>query len=468
MTLEMQSIENWLEENRSRFEKDLFSILKLASIGTDPAFDTEVHQTADWIHQFFSSISFNSERIETCGHPIIFAQSPQVEGAPTVLVYGHYDVQPPEPLELWETPPFEPTVRDGNVYARGATDDKGQMLTHFFGCEAWMKTEGKLPLNVKFLIEGEEESGSGGLKELLAGVYDEKLGMPITEKLAADIAVISDTSQYGPGQPAITYGLRGIYYFELRLKGPNVDLHSGSFGGSVSNPANALSAMLAALVDEQGRIKVPGFYDGIAELSDAERAQIDALNFDDQAYQQKLGVDALHGELGFSTLERRWVRPTFDINGLWSGYQGEGAKTVLPAEAGAKFSFRLVPGQDLSKIKAGLESILADHCPPGIQMELIDMHGANGVVVSLDNPFMQLAARAVEKGFGQAPVLTRTGGSIPVVLSFRELLGIDTLLLGWGLDDDNPHSPNEKFSLDDFYRGIRSSAWLWKELAVRN
>ncbi len=461
----MDQIESWLDANRSRFQEDLFALLRLASIGTDPAYDPQVRETATWIHEFFQTLSFNSEWIETCGHPIIFAQSPHVEGAPTVLVYGHYDVQPPDPLELWNTPPFEPTERDGNVFARGATDDKGQMLTHLLSCEAWMKTVGSLPVNVKFLIEGEEESGSSGLNEFLAGEYDEKIGMPVKEKLAADIAVISDTSQYGPGKPAITYGLRGIYYFELRLKGPNVDLHSGAFGGSVSNPANAITAMMAALIDDKGRIQVPGFYDGIEELTADEQNQFAALNFDDEAYKKQLEVAAIFGEEGYTTLERRWARPTFDINGLWSGYQGEGAKTVLPAEAGAKFSFRLVPGQDLKTIKTGLEMILADNCPPGIEMELIDMHGANGVVVSLDNPYMQLAANAVEKGFGTRPVFIRSGGSIPVVLSFRELLGIDTMLLGWGLDDDNPHSPNEKFSLDDFFKGIRSSAYLWNELA---
>lgn len=461
----MDDIESWLDANRSRFQEDLFSLLRMPSIGTDPAYDDQVRETASWIHQFFQSLNFSSEFIETCGHPIIFAQSPHIAEAPTVLVYGHYDVQPPDPLDLWETPPFEPTERDGDVFARGATDDKGQMITHFFSCEAWMKTKGSLPLNIKFLIEGEEESGSSGLNELLAGVYDDKIGMPVKEKLAADIAVISDTSQYGPGQPAITYGLRGIYYFELRLKGPNVDLHSGAFGGSLSNPANALNTMLAALIDDKGKIQIPGFYDGIIELTDEERAQFANLNFDDEAYKEQLGIDEVFGEQGFTTLERRWARPTFDVNGLWSGYQGEGAKTVLPAEAGAKFSFRLVPGQDLAKVKSGLERILADNCPPGIQMELIDMHGANGVVVSLENPYMKPAANAVEKGFGVKPVFTRSGGSIPVVLSFRELLGIDTMLLGWGQDDDNPHSPNEKFSLEDFFKGIRSSAWLWKELA---
>ena len=313
----MDQIETWLDSNRSRFQEDLFALLRLASIGTDPAYDPQVRETATWIHEFFQSLSFTSQWIDTCGHPIILAQSPHVEGAPTVLVYGHYDVQPPDPLELWDTPPFEPTERNGNVYARGATDDKGQMLTHLFSCEAWMKTVGSLPVNVKFLIEGEEESGSSGLKELLAGVYDEKLGMPVKEKLAADIAVISDTSQYGPGKPAITYGLRGIYYFELRLKGPNVDLHSGSFGGSVSNPANAITKMLAALIDDQGRIQVPRFYDGIAELTAEEQQQFADLNFDDQAYKEQLGVKEIFGEEGFTTLERRWARPTFDVNGLW-------------------------------------------------------------------------------------------------------------------------------------------------------
>ncbi len=464
----MDNILQWLDANRKRFEQDLFSLLKLASIGTDPAYDDQVRETGKWIHDFFGSIDFEVKWIETCGHPIIFAQSPPVDNAPTVLVYGHYDVQPPDPLELWDTPPFEPAVRNGNVYARGATDDKGQMLTHLFSCEAWMKEKGSLPINVKFFIEGEEESGSKGMNEMLAGKYDADIGMPVNELLAADVAVISDTSQYGPGQPAITYGLRGIYYWELRLKGPNRDLHSGAFGGSVSNPANALTHMLDALIDGDGRIQVPGFYDGIEELSEKERQLFADLNFDDAAYMKELGVDAIHGEKDFSTLERRWARPTFDINGLWSGYQGEGAKTVLPAEAGAKFSFRLVPGQSLEKVKSGLEQILKENCPPGIQMELIDMHGASGCVVSIDNPFLKSAAEAVKKGFGVRPVFIRSGGSIPVVLAFKELLGIDTMLLGWGLDDDNPHSPNEKFSLDDFFRGTRSSAILWQELASKS
>ena len=382
---------------------------------------------------------------------------------PTVLVYGHYDVQPPDPLELWKTPPFEPDVRDGKIYARGATDDKGQMITHLFGVETWKATRGDLPLQVKFLIEGEEESGSHGMTEMLAGKYD--VDVPITEKIAADIAVISDCSQYAPGQPAITYGLKGISYCELNLTGPNRDLHSGSFGGSVTNPVNTLARMMAALVDENGRVQIPGFYDDVQALSQREREQFAALGFSDKQFMDELGVNGLTGEAGFSTLERRWARPTFDINGVWGGYQGAGAKTVLPAKAGAKFSFRLVPNQDVDKIQKSLGKMLQELCPPGIEMDFQVVHGAPGFVLSLDSPYMDAAARAVEKGFGTKPVFVRSGGSIPVVNSFSQLLGIDTLLLGWGQDDDNPHSPNEKFSVEDFHFGIKSSCHLWDEIS---
>jgi succinyl-diaminopimelate desuccinylase len=284
-------------------------------------------------------------------------------------------------------------------------------------------------------------------------------------RLKCDCVVISDTCQFGPGQPAITYGLRGISYFELRLVGPKQDLHSGTFGGAVSNPANALCRMLAALIDDRGRVQVPGFYDDVAKLTDEERKQFEALQFDEAGFAAQIGVAALRGEEGFSTLERRWTRPTFDINGLWSGYQGEGAKTVLPARAGAKFSFRLVPHQDPAKIGASLQQMLERLCPPGVKIELIDFHGAPGIVVPPDSPYVSAAKRAIESGFGRPPVMIREGGSIPVVATFKRLLGVDTLLLGWGLDDDNTHSPNEKFHLADFHRGIKASAHLWAELA---
>ncbi|MCA9171491.1 MAG: dipeptidase, partial [Planctomycetales bacterium] len=371
---------------------------------------------------------------------------------------GHYDVQPPDPLDEWISPPFEPTRRDGNLYARGATDDKGQMLTHIKSAQAWMETAGELPIQLKFLIEGEEEVGSESLETYLhaAGTAD---------KLACDVVVISDSSQFGRGQPAITYGLRGICYFELTLTGPKQDLHSGVFGGAVRNPAIALAQMLSTLIDDQGRIQVPGFYDGLDELSDEERQQFAALSFDEQKFKDQLGVDALMGEAGYTTLERRWARPTFDINGLTSGYQGEGAKTVLPAKASAKFSFRIVPHQDPQKIAANVRKYLESICPPGIKMKLEDMHHAPGLVVPLDSPFVGAAAKAIEQGFGRAPVFIREGGSIPICNSFAAALGVDTLLLGWGLDDDNTHSPNEKFCLEDFHRGIRSSAYLWEQIS---
>lgn len=459
----MPNFDTYLTENRHRFESDLFEWLRIPSVGTDSAFDRDVRQAANWLAQKFRGLDLHTEVIETCGHPLVYAESPKVLGAPTVLVYGHYDVQPPDPLELWETPPFEPSVRDGKVYARGATDDKGQMITHLFGVEAYLKTRGELPLQVKFLIEGEEESGGAGLAAFLSGDYDNDV--PVKEKINADIVVISDCSQFGPGQPAITYGLRGITHFQVNLSGPNRDLHSGGFGGSVSNPANALCKMLAALMGEDGRIQIPGFYDDVQSPSERERRQLAALDFSETECMSELGVNALAGERGFTTLERRWLRPTFDIHGLWSGYQGEGAKTVLPAKAGVKFSCRLVPNQDPAKIKASLKKMLEGLCPPGIEMEFHASRGAPGLVLSLDSPYVEAAARAIKQGFETRPVFVRTGGSIPVVNSFASILGIDTLLLGWGQDDDNLHSPNEKFSLADFHRGIKSSCCLWDEIS---
>jgi acetylornithine deacetylase/succinyl-diaminopimelate desuccinylase-like protein len=306
------------------------------------------------------------------------------------------------------------------------------------------------------LIEGEEEVGSENIYKYLPTAHD---------KLKCDVVVISDTSQFGPGQPAITYGLRGIAYYELRLTGPKQDLHSGTFGGAVTNPANTLAKMLAKLTDADGRILVPGFYDGVTPLSDRERREFANLPFDEANFAKQIGVTGLSGEAGFSTLERRWARPTCDVNGITSGYQGEGAKTVLPAKASAKFSFRLVPKQDPHKITQSLRSYLQSLCPPGITMELVDHHGAPAAITPLESPYIDAAARAIERGFGKRPVFIREGGSIPIVTAFQRELNADTLLLGWGLDDDNTHSPNEKFCLADFHRGIKASAYLWEELS---
>jgi succinyl-diaminopimelate desuccinylase len=452
----LQQVLAHIDGQRQQYQADLFELLRIASVSADPAFAPQVQEAAGWLRARFEKFGLRAELIETGGHPIVYAESPPVPGAPVVLVYGHYDVQPPDPLDEWTTPPFEPTVRDGKVYARGATDDKGQMLTHVNSVQSWLAAAGKLPLQVKFLIEGEEEVGS------------EHLGTFLREnakRLACNCVVISDTSQFAPGVPAITYGLRGIAYFELRLTGPKQDLHSGVFGGGVANPATALAKMLSALVDADGRVTLPGFYDDVKPITDRERQEFASLPFDEAQFREQLGVDALAGEKGFTTLERRWARPSLDVNGLTSGYQGAGAKTVLPARASAKFSFRLVPNQDLKKIASALRRRLEELLPPGIRMKLIDHHGGPGVVMPIDSPYLQAAALAIEAGFGRRPVFIREGGSIPIVNTFVEVLQAEVLLLGWGQNDDNPHSPNEKFSLDDYHRGIRSSAALWQQLA---
>ncbi len=454
----MSDIDAYLQTHAQRFEDELCQLLRIPSVSADPEAAGAIRRAADWVAAQFEQLGLATETIATEGHPLVYAESPQVAGAPTVLIYGHYDVQPADPLQKWVSPPFEPTRRNGNLYARGATDDKGQMFTHIKSVEAWLKVRGELPINVKFIIEGEEEVGSLSLEKYLTEHAD---------RLACDCVVISDSAQFAPGQPAITYGLRGIAYYEIRLTGPDRDLHSGSFGGSVTNPANALTKILAALVDDRRKIQIPGFYDDVVSLSDVERCQLASLPFDEKKYLASVGVSGTSGEEGFSVLERRWIRPTYDVCGLWSGYQGEGAKTVLPATAGAKISFRLVPNQDPEKITVGLSEKLAEICPPGIQWELIDMHGSPGVRVPLNSPFVRAAAKAIQRAFGVEPVYTCEGGSIPIVSAFHEALGADTLLLGWGQDDDNTHSPNEKFCLADFHRGIKASARLWEEIAKR-
>ncbi|MCH2115594.1 MAG: dipeptidase [Pirellulales bacterium] len=440
-----------------QFEADLVELLRIPSVSADSRSTPDVRRAAQWLVEHLGAMGLPAQLIETPGHPIVYAETRPVPGAPVALVYGHYDVQPPDPLDEWTSPPFEPTVRDGNLYARGATDDKGQMLTHIKSVQAWLAANETLPLQVKLLIEGEEEVGSEHLEHFLGNNR---------EKLACDCVVISDTAQFARGVPAITYGLRGIAYYELHLQGPSQDLHSGVFGGAVVNPAVVLSQILAAVLDDQGRIQLPGFYEDVVPLGDRERDEFRSLPFDEQAFQDELGVKGLAGESGFSTLERRWARPSFDINGIWSGYQGEGAKTILPARASAKFSFRLVPDQDPKKITAGLRTFLKPLIPQGVAMELVDFHGAPGIAMPIDSHYLKAAADAIEIGFGTRPVFIREGGSIPIVNTFAEELGAEVLLLGWGQNDDNLHAPNEKFSLADFHRGIRASAALWHSLAA--
>ncbi len=451
----MPDLDHYLAARAEQFEAELCDLLRIPSVSADPNHKKDIETAAQWVESKLRRMGLASEIIPTNGHPLVYAESAAVAGQPTVLVYGHYDVQPADPLDLWVSPPFEPTRRDGNLFARGATDDKGQVLTHIQSAQAWLEVRGRLPVQLKFLIEGEEEVGSQGVEAYIAAN---------AARLACDCVVISDGGKFSRDIPAITYGLRGIAYYEMRVTGPNRDLHSGSFGGSVTNPATTLARILAAMIDRRGKILIPGFYDDVAPLTDRERKEFAALPFSEAEYFSDIGVDGAVGEEGYSALERRWARPTFDVCGIWGGYQGEGAKTVLPAKAAAKFSFRLVPNQSPEKITAALRRWLPEITPLGAKVELVEFHGAPGVVVPLESRYVAAAARALEHAFGRAPVYTREGGSIPIVTTFHEKLHADVLLLGWGQDDDNTHSPNEKFCLADFHRGTKASARLWEEL----
>lgn len=452
----MDDVERYLGEHRERFLQELQQFLRIPSVSGDPAHRADVDRAAEFVCSQLRAAGLEAEVIPTAGHPIVYGHWLGAGNAPTALVYGHYDVQPADPLDQWVTPPFEPTVRDGAIYARGATDDKGQVFTHIKSVEAWLRTRGRLPVNVKFIIEGEEEVGSRSLEEYL------ERNKP---RLRADIAVISDTSQYGPNRPAITYGLRGILACEVTLTGPKQDLHSGVFGGTVANPANMLARLIASLHDTAGRVQIPGFYDDVVPLSQAERRRFASLPFDEESYLKELGAPAAWGEAGYTTTERRWARPTCDVNGLLSGYTGIGPKTIVPARALAKITCRLVPNQDPARLTAALREFLQARCPPGVRLQFEAQHGCGALVFDPDSPFMNSAKRAIARAFGVEPVLIREGGSIPVVAAFRDVLGIDTLLLGWGQNSDNLHGPNEHFSLEDFRRGTHASAVLWQELA---
>ncbi|MAW77796.1 MAG: peptidase M20 [Planctomycetes bacterium] len=452
----MKNVIERLSGGRQEHIDRLVEWLRIPSISTDSRRNGDVRQAGQWILDELSASGFDARLDETAGHPVCFASWTQAADAPTVLIYGHYDVQPPEPLELWRHGAFEPTLEGENLIARGATDDKGQVLALVRGVCGVLQEQGSLPINVKFLIEGEEEIGSPNLAPYIESHQEE---------LAADVAVIADCSQFGPGMPAITVALKGLVYLEIFVQGPNRDLHSGSFGGSVENPANALTRILGSLRDEEGHITIPGFYDRVRDLTTEQRAAFAELPFDDEGYRDELGVPQLHGEAGWTTLERKGARPTLDINGLLSGWTGEGAKTVLPAHASAKLSMRLVADQDPKEIEALVTEHLHSLCPPSCTMKVSTHHGAEPVLVERNSEWLEAAARAIEKGFGKAPVYIHEGGSIPVVSDLKRILGIDTILLGLGLPDDNAHSPNEKFHLPDYQRGIETIAWFLDEVA---
>ena len=410
---------------------------------------------AEWLANHCRKIGLTARLCATNGHPIVLAKTPARSRKPHFMVYGHYDVQPPEPLDLWKSPPFMPRIRGRSIFARGATDNKGQLLAHLKAVEAYLKTGTPLPCDLTFVFEGEEEVGSANLARFLKAHRRE---------LRCDAVVVSDTGMPDKDHPALTYALRGVISFEITVRGPSRDLHSGIFGGAVDNPAMALCQLLAKLRERNGRVAIPGFYDGVAPLSAYERKQFKRLPITDRELQKMLGVKKLFGERGFTPFEQRSARPTFEINGLTSGYQGEGGKTIVPAWARAKITCRLVPSQRPARIR----KIFCDHlrkiCPPTVHLEIADGHGTEAYLVSPTSPQAEAALRALRKAFNREPVLLREGGSIPIVNDFKEVLGADTLLLGLGLPEDNAHSPNEKFDLDCFEKGQRMSALLWQEL----
>lgn len=443
----MQNIKDYVEQNKQRFLDELFELLRFPSVSADPKYAGDVKKTAAYVAEKLKEAG--ADQVEICptaGHPIVYGEKMVGPDKPTVLVYGHYDVQPPDPLELWETPPFEPTVRDGKIYARGACDDKGQFYMHVKAFEL-MQNNGGLPCNIKFMIEGEEEVGSDNLGLFVA---ENK------EKLAADVVLISDTSMISLENPSLETGLRGLSYVEVTVEGPNRDLHSGVYGGAVANPATILAKMIASLHDLDNHIAIPGFYDDVVELSEEERRDLNKAPFEIEEYKSDLGVDELWGEKGYTTLERTGIRPTLEVNGIWGGYIGEGAKTVLPSKASAKISMRLVPNQDSQKItqlfKAHFESI----APAYVKVSVNPHHGGEPVVTPTDSAAYQAAAKAIEESFGKAPIPTRGGGSIPIVALFERELGIKTVLMGFGLDSDNLHSPNEKFDIANYLKGIET------------
>lgn len=452
-----QNLESWFTANEGSIQEALFDFLRIPSISASSAHTPDVARAADWLHQQLVRIGFTTETIPTPGHPVVLAEWRKAPpGAPTVLVYGHYDVQPPEPLELWTTPAFEPTIRDGKIFARGAVDDKGQLWLHVAALEAHLAVRGSLPVNVIVLAEGEEEVGSDHLAPFIEQHQ---------ERLRCDAVVISDSAMFAPGIPSILSSLRGLAYFQIDLAGPNSDLHSGMYGGAVVNPAMALARILATFHDAEGRIAIPGFYDKVRPFPDAVRAATRTLPFTDEQFTRELAVDALGGEPGYSTLEKLWHRPTCEVNGLLSGYTGEGAKTVLPAKSMAKVSCRLVPDQDPAEIGRLMEAHVRAVAPAGVTVAVTHLHGGHPWRADLDGPLFEAAARALKAAFGRAPVITGEGGSIPVVNDFARLLGAPVLLLGFGLPGENAHAPDEWISVENFQKGMRAIAALWDELA---
>jgi len=453
----MKDVIDYLERNRSDQLQDLTAIVRIPSVSNSTEHKGDVDHCAEHIAGRLRQAGM--QRVEvypTHGHPIVYAEYVSDRSKPTVLVYGHYDVQPAEPLEQWLSPPFEVSERDGNLYGRGTTDDKGQLLVHLLAVEAFLKTRGDLPVNVKFMIEGEEEIGSESLEPFLEAHK---------EMLSANYVVISDTPMFGRNMPSICYGLRGICYMEVEVTTSTTDLHSGSFGGVVANPLHLLAELITSMKDKAGRIQIPGFYDNVVPVSQQEREALSRLPLNEEELRTTAGVKLLTGEIGYTHLERMWARPTLDCNGIWGGYYGEGTKTIIPAWGKAKISMRLVPNQDPQRIAEVFEAYAAEVAPPAATVKVSRLHGGSGFLTPIDHPAVQASARAMERAFGVPAFFIREGGSIPFVATIHNTFRCPCLLLGFGLPDENSHAPNEFLAVENYFKGMNSSAYLFDELS---
>lgn len=453
----MDDVSKYIDQHRARFVDELTAWVKIPAISSDPSHVKDVAANAEHLKNHLAALGpDNVEVWPTKGHPAVFAEWNHAPGKPTLLVYGHHDVQPVDPLPEWISPPFDPAVREGRMWGRGVVDDKGQVMIHANAIEAFVRTQKKLPINLKLIVEGEEEIGSENLDELMRAK---------ASRLTADFVCVSDTAMFGRGIPSLCVGLRGLVYLEVTVSGPKGDLHSGSFGGGVANPVNVLAKMIAKLQDDDGKVTVPGFYDKVVELTAAERKEIASLPFDEKEWLASTGAPAISGEKGYSTLERVWARPTLDCNGIWGGFQGEGAKTIIPSHASAKISCRLVPHQEPEEIQRLVGDYLKKLAPAGVTVRVEYMHGGLPYLAPTDHPVFEIAKRAFTRAFGKPTVFIREGGSIPFVRTIADATGKPCLLMGFGQPDENAHAPNEWLDLENFHLGIKSAAFLYDELS---
>ena len=452
----MDNVKQYIESNKERFLKELFGLIRIPSISSQTEHKADMNRAAEYYRDILLNAGADkAEVMATEGNPVVYGEKLVDPDKPTVLVYAHYDVMPVDPVGLWDSPPFEPEIRDGKIWARGADDDKGQGFMHAKAFETLVKTD-TLPVNVKFMLEGEEEIGSVNLGAF-CNAYK--------EMLQADIILVSDTGMIASDIPSITVGLRGLAYWQVEVTGPNRDLHSGIFGGAVANPINVLSKMIASVTDEKNRITIPGFYDDVLEVSARERELLNKVPFDEKEYKEAIGVETLDGESGYTPTERTGIRPSFDVCGIWGGYTGEGAKTVLPSKAYAKISSRLVPNQDHEKIARLFADYFVSIAPASVKVKVKSLHGGQAYVCPIDLPAYKAAEKAYKKIYGKIPIPTRSGGSIPIVSTFEKVLGIKSVLMGFGLESDAIHSPNENYPLNHFYKGIETIIWFYHYFA---